>query len=124
MTEAALVLAHPPFPKPWPGGFHIPAFAIRSRSMKTLALGLSITVLAGCGAALAEQAAQPGRGPRGASITRAQAQDIAGRMFERMDFNHDGKLDASDGEARHTAMKTAMFDRMDANRDGQISRDE
>jgi Ca2+-binding EF-hand superfamily protein len=94
--------------------------------MKTLALGLSLAVLAGCGVALAEQVAQPehGWGGPGVSVTRAQAQEIAGRMFDRMDFNHDGKLDASDREGRRAAFRQAMFDRMDANHDGQISRDE
>ena len=91
--------------------------------MKPLALGLSLAVLAACGVAYAETAAQPGHG-WGASVTKAQAQEMAGRMFDRMDANHDGKLDATDRDARRAEMKSAMFQRMDANHDGQISRDE
>ena len=95
--------------------------------MKPLALGLSLAVLAACGVAYAETAAQPEHGwggPGGASVTKAQALEMAGRMFERMDANHDGKLDASDRDARRAAFKQAMFEKIDANRDGQISRDE
>jgi Ca2+-binding EF-hand superfamily protein len=100
--------------------------------MKTLALSLTLAVIAGCGVAYAEQAEQPNHGwanhglggPGMASVTKAQAQEMAARMFDRLDVNHDGKLDATDREARRTEMKTAMFDRMDANHDGQISRAE
>ena len=53
-------------------------------------------------------------------ITRAQAQEQAGKMFDRMDANKDGKLDAADREAR----QKARFDRLDTNKDGSISREE
>ncbi len=95
--------------------------------MKTLAFGLSLAALAACGVAFAQQAAQhdhaAGR-PAAGPVTKAQAQEMAGAMFDRMDANKDGKVDASDREARRTEMKAAMFQRMDANNDGQISRDE
>lgn len=95
--------------------------------MKTLALGLSLAALAACGVAFAQQASQHDHGaarPEAAPTTRAQAQEMAVRMFDRMDANRDGKVDASDRDARRTEKRSAMFEQMDANRDGQISRDE
>ena len=53
-------------------------------------------------------------------MTRAQAQERAVKMFERMDANKDGKLDTADREAR----QKARFDRLDTNKDGSLSREE
>lgn len=53
-------------------------------------------------------------------LTRAQAEVRAGQMFDRMDANKDGRVDAADRAAR----QAAMFDRIDADRNGQISREE
>ena len=53
-------------------------------------------------------------------VTRAQAEARAGQMFDRMDANKDGRVDAADRAAR----QAAMFDRIDADRNGQISREE
>jgi Ca2+-binding EF-hand superfamily protein len=63
--------------------------------------------------------AAPGGEPRG-DLTRAQAQEQAVKMFERMDANKDGKLDAADREAR----MAERFDRLDTNKDGSLSREE
>jgi len=93
--------------------------------MKTfhLALCAGSLALAG-GLAMAAQAApggMMGHDPFGdATITRAEAQAKAVAMFDRMDANHDGKLDKAD----RTAHMAQRFDRMDANHDGMISRDE
>ena len=54
------------------------------------------------------------------NLTRAQAQADAGKLFDRIDVNHDGKIDAAD----RTAHLDAMFDKLDTNHDGVISRDE
>lgn len=92
--------------------------------MNKFALGLSMaaTVLAGTAWAASDAppaGAAPMRGWTTAE-TRAQAQSRAEAMFERMDVNHDGKLDQAD----RTAHETEMFDRMDTNHDGSISREE
>lgn len=87
--------------------------------MKKLALALSIAALAIGGAAIAE-APKAGAVANDRTVTRAEALERSGRMFERMDANKDGKLDAADREAR----RAAVFDRIDANKDGMISRAE
>lgn len=89
--------------------------------MKKLALAVSLTTLALALAAVA-QAETPKAGDSGndRTIARADALERAGRMFDRIDANKDGKLDAADHEAR----RTAAFDRIDANKDGAISRAE
>ena len=86
--------------------------------MKKIAIGLSLAAMAVAGTALAEQAMSPGM--RGATVARADALARAAQMFDRLDVNHDGKLDPADREAR----KSAMFDNIDTNKDGQISRAE
>ena len=53
-------------------------------------------------------------------ITRAEAQQRAGKLFDRLDANHDGKLDSADRAAR----LNSFFDKIDTNHDGVISRDE
>lgn len=63
----------------------------------------------------------PGADPMGnGTVTRAQAEATARTLFERMDANRDGKLDAADRAAR----MAGMFDRIDTNHDGTISREE
>ena len=76
--------------------------------------GLALAV-AGVGAAAAFAA----DGPRH-DLTRAEAQAKAEKLFDRLDANHDGKLDAAD----RAAQLSAHFDMIDTNHDGQISRDE
>lgn len=102
--------------------------------MNKITLGLSAAALAIAAAAgtvaYAEQAhgGHHGRAMRGmmadpfgdATITRADAQAKATAMFDKMDANHDGKLDPADRAARISE----HFDKMDANRDGTLSRQE
>ena len=86
--------------------------------MKKFAIGLSLAALAIAGTAMAEQTWGPGK--RDATVTRADALARAAQTFDRLDVNHDGKIDPADREA----MRAAMFDRIDSNKDGQISRAE
>ena len=81
----------------------------------------TLTLLAGAAVIAASGAAhaQGRQAPQG-DFTRAQAQQHAGQMFDRLDAHGDGKLDAADRDARHQA----RFDRLDANGDGAISREE
>ncbi|MFD1612880.1 EF-hand domain-containing protein [Sphingomonas tabacisoli] len=57
-------------------------------------------------------------------MTRAQVIEMANKHFDRLDVNHDGKLDRADREAMHAKMAAEMFDRADTNHDGMISREE
>ena len=52
--------------------------------------------------------------------TRAEAQQRAEKLFDRLDANHDGKLDSADRAAR----LNSFFDKIDTNHDGVISREE
>ncbi len=54
------------------------------------------------------------------TITRAEAQDHAEKLFAMLDVNHDGRIDTADRAAR----MGKIFDRIDTNHDGMISRDE
>ena len=83
--------------------------------MKRFTLAVSAIALALGGGAIALATAGPGH-----DVTRAEAQARAGQLFEGLDVNHDGKLDAADRSARFNA----IFDKIDTNHDGQISRDE
>ncbi len=56
--------------------------------------------------------------------TRAEVAEHAAKLFDRLDANHDGKLDATDRAAMRAAQQAKMFDRMDANHDGSITREE
>ncbi|WP_052071708.1 EF-hand domain-containing protein [Sphingopyxis sp. MWB1] len=57
-------------------------------------------------------------------ITRAEADAAATQRFQRLDVNGDGKLDATDREARRAEMQKKRFERLDANKDGQVSQAE
>jgi hypothetical protein len=46
------------------------------------------------------------------------------QMLETYDINKDGKLDASEKDARRTDRINVRFDRLDSNDDGLISKDE
>jgi Ca2+-binding EF-hand superfamily protein len=54
------------------------------------------------------------------AITLARFHDAAGRMFERADSDHDGKLTLAEFAAR----EEKLFARLDKNNDGVITRDE
>jgi Ca2+-binding EF-hand superfamily protein len=53
-------------------------------------------------------------------IVAARYRDTAGKMFERMDADHDGKLTLAEFSAR----EEKLFSRLDKNGDGVITRDE
>jgi Ca2+-binding EF-hand superfamily protein len=77
-----------------------------------LSLIAGTVALAAGGVAYAQSAPAP-RQP----MTRSAVEQRADRVFDRLDANHDGKLDQADREAR----EKARFDRLDANHDGQVS---
>jgi Ca2+-binding EF-hand superfamily protein len=54
------------------------------------------------------------------AIMVSRFRDMAGKMFERMDSDHDGKLTLAEFSAR----EEKLFARMDKNGDGVITRDE
>jgi len=56
--------------------------------------------------------------------TRAEVQARAGRMFERLNANRDGRIDAADRAVRQASRMEARFDRLDADDNGSISRAE
>lgn len=87
--------------------------------MKKLAIGLSLTALSFAGIAYSASA-MPGGRDGNRTVTRSDALARANQMFDRMDVNKDGAVNAADREAR----RLAAFDRIDANKDGQISRAE
>jgi hypothetical protein len=84
--------------------------------MKRMSLGLSAVALILAGTARAADGPMAPPQPE----TRAEAQARAGALFDKMDLNHDGKLDQADRAVRINQ----MFDRIDTNHDGMISRDE
>ena len=92
----------------------------------TLCLALAAPVVAIAQAAPSGAGADMGHGmghhdmDRDRTITRDEARDHANKLFDRLDVNHDGKLDAAD----RMAHESAMFDRIDTNHDGSISREE
>jgi hypothetical protein len=76
-----------------------------------------ITLLAGAAALGASGTAlAQGRQAPGQDLARATVLEQAAKAFGRMDANGDGKLDATDREAR----KQARSERIDHNGDGQI----
>jgi len=78
----------------------------------TLSLIAGAAALAVGGTAMAQQAPAP-RQP----MTRAAAEQRAAQTFDKLDVNHDGKIDQADRAVR----EKARFNRVDANHDGQLS---
>jgi EF hand domain-containing protein len=78
----------------------------------TLSLIAGATVLAAGGASFAQPA--PAARPE---MTRAAVEQRAAQIFDRLDANHDGKLDQADRAER----QKARFDRVDSNHDGAVS---
>ena len=80
---------------------------------------LTLTLIAGAAslATAGVAAAQHAPAPKTHEMTRAAVQQRADRMFDRLDANHDGKIDTADRAVR----QKARFDRIDANHDGQVS---
>lgn len=69
--------------------------------------------------------APPQDGPRmRAPETRAELKTRLEARFDRMDANHDGKLDEKDPEARHAARIAAHFAEIDTDKNGAISKAE
>jgi len=67
----------------------------------------------------------PEDGPRmKAPETRAELKTQLEARFDRMDANHDGKLDEKDREARRTARIDAHFAAIDTDKNGAISKAE
>ncbi len=87
--------------------------------MKTWMIGLSLAGLAAAGTAYAAQDSMT-NSMRGKIMTRADAQARAAQLFDRLDGNHDGKLDETD----RAAAAGLDFDRLDSDHDGKISRAE
>ena len=88
--------------------------------MKKSLIGLSALAFALAGTAYAAEA-MPGGDPLGdKTVTKAEFQAKGAAMFDKMDANHDGKLDAAD----RAAHESQMFDRADTNHDGALSRQE
>jgi len=79
----------------------------------TLSLFTAAATLAAAGTSYAQQspAAQPHE------RTRAGAQQRADQMFDRLDANHDGKIDQADRAIR----QKARFDGLDTDHNGQLS---
>ena len=88
--------------------------------MKKSLIGLSLLALGLAGGANAAEP-MPGGDPLGdKTVTKAEFQANGAAMFDKMDANHDGKLDAAD----RAAQEGQMFDRADANHDGQLTKAE
>jgi Ca2+-binding EF-hand superfamily protein len=81
----------------------------------TLSLIAGAAAVAFGGGAHAQEAPAP-QAPQ-PEMTRAAAEQRAGQAFDRLDANHDGKLDQADREAR----QKIRFDRIDTNHDGEVS---
>lgn len=88
--------------------------------MKKSLIGLSALALGLAGAAYAADE-MPGGDPLGdKTVTKAEFLAKGAAMFDKMDVNHDRKLDSAD----RAAHEGEMFDHLDTNRDGSVSRDE
>jgi hypothetical protein len=88
--------------------------------MKKSLIGLSLLALGLAGGAYAAETMPDGDPLGDKTVTKAEFQAKGAAMFDKMDANHDGKLDAAD----RAAHEGQMFDRTDANHDGALSRDE
>jgi hypothetical protein len=88
--------------------------------MKTKLLGLSLVALGLAGAAYAAAPQAPADPLGDKTVTKAEFIAKHGEMFDTMDANHDGKLDAAD-RAAHMGQ---MFDMADTDHNGSLSRAE
>lgn len=88
--------------------------------MKKSLIGLTLLALGITGSAYAAET-MPGGDPLGDKTqTKAEFMAKGAQMFDKMDVNHDGKLDQAD----RAAHEGQAFDSQDANHDGALSRDE
>ena len=88
--------------------------------MQMIMISLSALALGLAGAAYAQEGMPSGDPLGDKTVTKAEFQAKGAAMFDKMDVNHDGKLDAAD----RVAHEGQMFDQADANHDGALSRDE
>jgi Ca2+-binding EF-hand superfamily protein len=88
--------------------------------MKTKLLGLSLVALGLAGAAYAAAPQAPADPLGDKTVTKAEFIAKHGEMFDKLDGNHDGKLDSAD-RAAHMG---AMFDTADSDHNGSLSRTE
>lgn len=89
--------------------------------MKKLTLGLTVAAIALAGTAYAAPGDGNRKMDRNAVVTSAEMQARAASRFDKLDVNHDGKLDQTDrAEMRAKRMKM-RFERLDANRDGTLT---
>ncbi|MGB7654181.1 MAG: EF-hand domain-containing protein [Novosphingobium sp.] len=88
--------------------------------MKTKILGLSLAALGLAGAAYAAAPQAPADALGDKTVTKAEFIAKHGEMFDKMDANRDGKLDAAD----RTAHMGQMFDMADSDHNGSLSRAE
>ena len=88
--------------------------------MKKYLIGISALALSLAGAAYAADD-MPGGDPLGdKTVTKAEFLAKGTAMFDKMDVNHDGKLDAAD----RAAHEGAMFDALDSDHNGSLSKGE
>jgi Ca2+-binding EF-hand superfamily protein len=76
---------------------------------------LTLSLIAGAAALAAGSMAYAQ--PSAQMLTRSAVEQRSTRAFDRLDTNHDGKLDQADRQAR----QKARFDRLDTDRDGAVS---
>jgi Ca2+-binding EF-hand superfamily protein len=91
-----------------------------NKKISLFALGaalIAVPVLAAPGGAAADA---DGNG----TLTRTEAQAHAAQRFAKMDFNKDGKIDASDRAAKRAEMQAKKFASLDADGNGSISQAE
>jgi len=93
-----------------------------------LAAGLLSLSAGGFAQPAAPSAKAPGRpaADRGARQpeTRAELKAALEARFDRMDLNHDGKIDEQDAKLRHEQRIARRFDAIDTDHDGKISKEE
>ncbi|MFM5893329.1 MAG: EF-hand domain-containing protein [Novosphingobium sp.] len=88
--------------------------------MKKSLIGFSALALGLAGAAYAADE-MPGGDPLGdKTVTKAEFVAKGAAMFDKMDVNHDGKLDAAD----RAAHEGEMFDALDSDHNGSLSKAE
>ncbi|MBO0750270.1 MAG: EF-hand domain-containing protein [Porphyrobacter sp.] len=78
---------------------------------------LTLSLIAGAAAVAAVGVAYAQPAPAPQQLTRAAVEQRVAQVFDRLDANHDGKLDQGDRAAR----QKARFDHVDANHDGEVS---
>lgn len=88
--------------------------------MKTKTLGLSLVAFGLASAAYAAPPPAPGDPMGDKAISKSEFLAKHGEMFDKMDANHDGKLDSAD-RAAHMGQ---MFDMIDSDHNGSLSRAE